>query len=250
MITSLKQQVLWTDRKGIAMDAFGSLALVAALTYFFYRSIYAFFPLLAVGGYMFLLLQERRIQREEREYLLQFKECMQVVATNMKAGYAAENAFLESEKDMITLFGEQSRIAFEIRNIRLGLMNHVSLEKLLAQLSERCKAEEVKEFAEVFQIAKRGRGNLSDIMESTCNMIGKRIEQAEEIRVYLASKKMQQYIMDLMPIFVAGYMELTNPGYFAPLYHNLQGNLLMTLGLAIYFVAFMCSEKILKKAGG
>jgi len=250
MITNLRQRVFWNDPKGIVTDLLGSLCLVMAFTYFFYRSIYAFFPLLLPGGFLFLKFQEHRICAAKREYLTQFKECILAVSTNMKAGYAVENAFLESEKDMISMFGQESRIAMDLKKIRLGLANHVSLEKLLLQLAHRSGEDEVNEFAEVFRIAKRGGGNLTDIMQSTCSMIGKRIEVEEEIRVYLSSKTMQQHIMDLMPLVVAGYMDLTNPGYFTPLYHNFQGVVIMTAGFALYLAAYLFSEKILEKAGG
>lgn len=249
MTINLRQQVFWSDPKGIAIDIGASTLLTAAITFFFYRSIYAFFPVLLIGGFLFFNLQSKRFVKQKRENLIQFKECIQSVATNMKAGYAVENAFVESEKDMISMFGMESRIVWDLRRIRVGLMNHIPLEKLLQELADRSGEDEVREFADVFFIAKRGGGNLPEIIGSTCTMIGKRIELEEEISVYLASKKMQQSIMDLMPLFVAGYMELTNPGYFKPLYHNMQGIVLMTIGLGVYFAAYLLSEKILEKAG-
>jgi len=84
------------------------MGVVIALSYFFYRSVYAIFPLLIVGVVFYKQLQKRSINKQVDIFELQFKECILSVAALLKAGYAVENAFRESERDIKMLFGENS----------------------------------------------------------------------------------------------------------------------------------------------
>ena len=60
-----------------------------------------------------------------------------------------------------------------------------------------------------------------------------------------AKYKYEQQIMNLMPMGIIGYIRLTNPSYFDPLYHNPFGIVMMTVVLVIYYLAYRMSEKIL-----
>lgn len=245
MITSLRQQVCLADKKGLLQDLTIGMLISIAFSYLFYRSFWALIPMFIPGGVVFFQLQSERRKRRKREYLLQFKECIQSVSVSLKAGYAAENAFMESEKDMLGMFGEKSQIVADLRRIRAGLANRRTLDEMLFLMGEQSKEEEVQEFADVFHIAKRQGGDLSGMIQSACDMISKEIDLEEEIMVFLASQKMQQNIMDVMPMMIVLYMDFTNPGYFTSLYHNPQGVLIMTVCVVIYVAAYILSEKIL-----
>lgn len=249
MNINLRQQVCLTDTKGLVRDGIGGIGVTIVFTYFFYRSIWGVFPMGILGLFYFLQQQREREQRRRREFLLQFKEFILAVSTTLKAGYAVENAILECEGDMAAMFGEDSRIVKEIQRIRGGLANHQPVEELLHQLGEGSQLEEIVEFADIFQISKRNGGNLPGMIGITSEMIGQRIECREEIQVYLASKKIQQKLMNVMPFGLLLYLDMTSPGFFKGLYHNIQGVLVMTFCLAVYLTAYILSKKIMGKAG-
>ena len=105
--------------------------------------------------------------------------------------------------------------------------------------------EEIRDFGEVFAIAKHSGGNMTDILSRTITLIQSRIEVETEIQVMLSAKKMEQHIMDLVPFFIIVYIQLSSPGFFDVLYHNMAGVLFMSICLVLYLSAFVLSEKIL-----
>lgn len=180
------------------------------------------------------------------ELACQFRECILSVSASLQAGYSVENAFLESERDMLQMYGGESFICRELRLIRRGLHINVSLEELLTDLGERSGCEEIERFAEVFAIAKRSGGDLAGIIGRTAELIGERIDLRRELDTLLGGKRMELAIMKLMPFAIMLYIELANPGYFDILYHNLRGILIMTGCLVVYLGAYAAGEIVIR----
>lgn len=220
--------------------------VVMALAYFFYRSVWAVIPMTTVGIMYVLLLKKQKLEKSRRELVVQFKECMLSVSTSLKAGYAVENAFLESRSDMKVLYGESSLIYQEMELVRRGLMINITLEELLADLAKRSDCEEIWQFSQVLSIAKRNGGDLTEIIHSSTELIGQRIDVRQEIHTVLSGRRMEQNIMKIMPFGILLYINMTYPGYFDSLYHNWQGVLIMTGCLLLYLGAYVLGDKILR----
>ena len=219
---------------------------VLFLSYFFYRSILAAVPLTVVGVFYYKMLKERKKEKCKRELTIQFKDCMLSVSASLRAGYAVENAFVESETDLCPLYGQQSLIFQELEVIRRGLVINITLEELLADLAERSGCEEIIQFAQIFSIAKRNGGNLTAMIQSTTGLIGQRIELRQEIQTVLSGRKMEQKIMICMPFVILIYIGISYPGYFDGLYHTLQGVAIMTGCLVLYLAAVVLGDKVMQ----
>lgn len=219
-------------------------------SYFFYRSFWAI-PFMVPVGILTIRMRQKKEQKEKNRYHLeQFKECIISVETSLRAGYAVENAFVESIRDMKMMFGESSRIVEELVFIQKGLRNNETLESLLLAVAKGSVNGEVAEFAEVFSIAKRNSGNVSGVIDIYREIISQRLESEQEILTLLASKRMEQRIMNVMPFTMVLYLDFANPGYFDVLFHNFTGVILMSACLIVYLTAFLWSEKIFNKTYG
>lgn len=215
------------------------------LSYFFYRSIWSVFILSPIGIFFFKGLLDIRIKECREKLTAEFKECILSVSTSIKAGYALENAFVESRGDMKLLFGENSLIYNELELIRRGLVINITLEELLEDLADRSGSDEIRQFAQIFAIAKRNGGNISEIIGTSSELISMRIETRQEIRTVLSGRRMEQNIMKLIPFGILFYIGISYPGYFDSLYHNVRGALTMSICLVIYLFAYVTGDKIL-----
>ena len=223
-------------------------ALIAGfLAFFFYRSVWAFIPMLVPAGGYILWEQKKDMDKKKKILLQQFGECILSVAGSVKAGYAAENAFAESIKDMEMMYGEEAEILEELKQIKGGLASHFSLEILLHDMGRRTELEEIKEFAEIFAITKRNGGSLAGVIQMTAGEISGKMLVEEEIRTTLASKRLEQKIMNAVPFGLVIYLEFTTPGYFEMFFRDFPGIALMTLFLIWYVAAYGLSEYILWK---
>lgn len=219
---------------------------VGLLAYFFYRSLLAVVPLSAVGVLLFFRIAKEKGKKDREELAIQFRECILAVSTSLQAGYSAENAFMECRQDMALMYGEGGFMVREMDIIRRGLTINIPLEELLADMAERSGCDEIGQFAQIFSIAKRNGGNMAEIIRSSADQIGRQIRLKQELRTLLSGKRMELGIMKAMPLGILLYIELGNPGYFAPLYHNSMGIAVMTLCLAVYLGAYMLGERIME----
>ena len=224
-----------------------SVGIVAVLAYFFYRSILAMLPLTVVGMAFFRMTREKKACKAREELALQFRECILSVATSLQAGYSVENAFLESYRDMGTMYGEDAAICRELLGIRRGLNINISLEELLLDLAERSDCEEIEQFAHIFSLAKRNGGNMSEIIRGAAGRIGRRMELRQEVNLLLSGRQMELTIMKVIPFGILLYINMGNPGYFDALYHNPTGIVIMTACLLVYLGAVVLGEHIMKR---
>ena len=218
--------------------------IAALFGYFFYRSVVATLFMLPLLLPYYVLEKRKKRRRDAALIGAQFKDTLLSVTTALRAGYAAENAFVEAHKDMLLLSGRGSLICRETERIVAGLRNQVVLEKLLLQFAHRSGNAQILEFAEVFRVAKRSGGNMTQILTRTAEVIGSRLEVEKEIDVLLSAKKMEARIMEIVPFFIVFYVGATSKGFFDPLYHNLFGILTMSVCLVVYLIAYHMLEKI------
>lgn len=232
-----------TWREGLACVS-KCCVVTGAFAYMFYRSWLGL--VILPGVIVFGIRRERKQKiRLRRERLaLQFKDTIEAVISGMQAGYSIENAFLEAEGEILSLHGRGCEMGKELAQIRKGLQNRIPLEEMLLNFGERSHVEEIKDFTEVFSIAKRMGGNLKEIVRRTAALTQQRMEVEREIAAMLASQKYEQKVMNMIPFLLFGYLQLSSPGFFDILYHNTAGIAVMTLGLVIYLAAWLLAERI------
>ena len=239
------EDYILSGRERIWYAAEGIL-IVGIIAYFFYNSVWS---CLFLSPLFLLFLKEKKkelAKKRKQELNMQFKDAVLAVSANQKAGYSVENAFREAFRDMAMLYGSESYICKELRYIAKGLDNNIILEKMLYDFGLRSHVPDILQFADVFLIAKRNGGNMTEILSETAETIEQKIVVDKEIQVLLSSKKMEQKIMNMVPFLIIFYIDLTSRGFFDALYHNLAGVVIMTLCLIVYLTAFMISKKIVE----
>lgn len=262
MLQNCRRRALWGNRKICrwytkiygTQSSFSSrekilcsiqaLLVTVFLGLFFYRSFWMAFPMIPVGLF-YLTLSEQRKEREKKERLRgEFKEAILSVAANLRAGYAVENAFLEALQEMKSLYGGDAVICRELYKIVQGLANRIGIEILMRQFAETSKLTEIQEFADIFAIAKRSSGNLTQIIYETAETISEKIDVEKEIQVLISAKRLEQNIMSLVPFAIVLYVSITSAGYFDVLYTTMAGRMIMTVCLAVYIAAYMMGRKM------
>lgn len=249
METSLKRQdyhkYCW--KKGERVKAIClCIGVTGVFAYFFYRSFVAMIPLSAIGVSAFFLIGRQKAEKAREDLAVQFRECILAVATFLQAGYSVENAFLECGQDMALMYGEDAPICQELKFIKRGLNINISLEELLTDMADRSACDDIAQFAQIFALAKRSGGNMAEIIRNSASQIGRQIELRQEIQMLLGGKRMELTVMKVMPFGILLYIDMGNPGYFAPLYHNLLGIIIMTGCLAAYLGAYLLGEHIMR----
>ncbi len=237
----------WGSR-GLIAEGIKCILLVAGMSYFFYRSIWAFLPLSIVGILFWKRDSAIKVQKDQHKLLLQFCDMIRSVSSAMTAGYSLENAFGESHRDMLRMHGKESMICRELQWIKHGLVMNLTLEDLLEDFGQRSRIEQIREFSAVCSITRRNGGSMTEVIRSFTELIYRQKDTREEILTQTAGRRMEQNLMNVMPFVILLYIEAANKGYFHMLYHNLSGVVVMSICLLAYLTAWYLSDRILDNA--
>lgn len=218
--------------------------IIVLIDFCFYRSMAAVVWLFPVGYWFYQTEKKELLHKKKEEAGMQFKELLLLTVAGLKAGYSVENAFLKSYEDMAALYGKESCVCLMLREVKNGLDNHLSISDLWKEIGECSGIVEIKEFSEVFSIAKESGGSMTAIMERTAETISSKAETQREIETLLSARKLEQKIMNIMPFFLIIYVNFTSPEYFIGLYHSMQGIIIMTLCFLVYMGAYLLGVKI------
>ena len=226
--------------KEILMDL-----LFLLILYLFFRSVYILF-FLPVCIFLFHKYNKKELIRKYKERInREFKDALLAISSALQAGFSAENALMESWKEMRIVYGEDAPICKEltvmINQISLG----IPLETIFEEFASRTHVEDIATFSSVFQIAKRTGGDMVEVIKKTADDIASKIDTKNEICVLISSKKLEQNIMSVMPLGIILFLEVTSGNMLDPLYGNWKGVLVMSICLIVYALAYFLSRKIM-----
>lgn len=212
----------------------------------FYRSLWAgvLFPLV----WILVLQQEKRESLEASRSKLQeeFLHGISVLNSSLQAGLSMENSWKEVERESRILYGERSEFYLEIKDINQRVAHNTPVEKLFLEFAYRSRIADMILFAELLEFGKRSGSNWKKIIDTTVYQMNVQQEAKQQIEVMVAEKKMEQQIMNMMPLGLLAFLQFSAWDYMAVLYHNWFGVLSMTIFLMGYVAAMIFSEKILK----
>lgn len=223
-----------------------SAGVSAVIAYVFYCSIWG----MVLVPAFYVLLKKRmgnELQRKRAEDLqAHFMHGMQILNTALQAGLSMENAWREVQKETGALYGEDSDFFREIKEMNRTVALNMPIERLFLDFAHRSGVEDMISFAEIFDYGKRSGGNWKKIIDQTVLRMYERYETQKEIEVLLAAKKLEQQVMNLVPIGMLLFLQIASWDYIKVLYHNPLGILCMSVCLVAYGASVFLSEKIMK----
>ncbi len=221
-------------------------ALIGMMAYLFYDSVFAFLVLVPFAVIALKKKERQLCQKRKQKLEAEFRDVILSVSSNLQTGYSFENAFQEAYKEIVILYGAESLMAYELKILLRKLANNEQLEDALLNLAKRSGVQDIRDFADIFQIAKRGGGNMQAIIANTAEMISDKQAVRIEINTIMSEKRLEQTIMRYIPFFIITYISVTSKGYFEGLYHNIMGQAIMTAALIVYGLACKISDRILR----
>ena len=189
--------------------------------------------------------KKEKLQKQKRELTNQFKDMMEALVTSLTAGYSLERAFSDAKRDLSFIYDDNAIIFRELDEIISGLKVNIPIEKLLSDFGNRSGVEDIENFANVVNSAKRSGGNLIRIIEKTVRSISDKISVEEEMETMISAKKLEEKIMMVMPYGILLYLRAGNGGFLDVLYHNAIGIFLMTVFLIGVYIANIWASKIM-----
>ena len=242
--TDRKKDYYRSSWKSLLRYAVESLFLCAAINYLFYKNSAAFFFLWPIGLWYVRqrLIQEKKHRRSR--IWIQFRDALSGLQVSISAGYSIENAIVETRKDLEKLYGKKGELALEFSHMERQLSHGTSAEKLLSALGRYSGIEDIQNFSQILIQSKKMGGNMKNILHECISSIEEQMDVKKEIHTMLASRRLEQKIMSLIPLGIILYMQISTPDFLSVLYGNFPGICIMTFCLFLYLFAYHWGERL------
>lgn len=220
------------------------IVITSVISILFYNSFLPVIVLLPGCIAFYKFVRNMLKQRRDNLLTLQFKDFLTSVSSLLSTGHSLENAIMEAKKELLSMHSD-CIMTRELDRMLGQLLIHIPPEAIFRDFARRTDIDEIKIFSQILSIAKQSGGDLIHIIFTTTGSISSRINIRLEIDTALSGKKFELYIMAVMPVVIMLYINLTQPGFFNPMYHNLVGIIIMTVCLAVYISAIAIAYRIL-----
>lgn len=225
---------------------FKTLVVSAGLSYLFYRSWWGMLITPCQFYILFKWKKQAYIEQRKTQLHQQFIDCLKVICSCLMAGMSMENAWSEATKGIGAMHGEKCILYSELKEMNALIETNVPIEQVLLAFAYRSGVDDIISFAEVFAYGKRSGGNWRKIIEDTTLRMEERYETKKQIEVMISGKKMEQKIMNVIPLLMILFLQISSGDYMDILYGNPIGVVCMSICLAGYGVSVFLAQKIMK----
>ena len=187
------------------------------------------------------------IEKRKNQLTLQFKDMLYSLSSALSVGKSVETGIRDSLQDLRVMYPDPNTdILREMEYILRGIGMNNTVEGMFAQFGERAHLEDIDNFVDIFVTCKRTGGDLIEVMRSTSNTIGEKIEVKQEINTMISGKKYEFNFMMILPVIMVEFLALTSGDYMDPVFTEPAGIAAMTAAIAIFAVAYVVGSKIMK----
>lgn len=223
-----------------------SSAIVCAVSYLFYERIWAVCLLSPLGIYFFRVFVEQEKRKKKREFEKQFLDALQSLQAQLNVGYSMENAIKEVQRDLLLMYHKNSLIVLEFTYMTRQLGLNITAEQVWIEFADRVKLSVVDSFVTIFVLSKRSGGDGIAIIRNTVKQLNERAEVRAEIETVITGKRLEFYVMTVIPLGMIFYMKISFPEFISPLYGSLRGICFMSICLIFYFAAWKLGSMIVE----
>jgi tight adherence protein B len=165
-----------------------------------------------LGSFMPDMYVKGRAKARVRKFNNALADTTAMLASSMRSGYS-----LLQSMDLVSKEGS-GPVASEFRRVVQEVGLGLSTETALANLLRRVPSEDLDLMITAINIQHEVGGNLAQILESIAHTIRERVRIKGEIRTLTAQGRISGYVITALPVGLAVFLSMINPGYMAPMF--------------------------------
>lgn len=196
--------------------------------------------MLVLGPVLWRLYMSWRYHRRLRRMIEQLPTLLDHAVRSLKAGRTLNDAVLNAvEVSADPLKNAMQRVQ---RNVQMG----ASLDEALEDLAELYAQDEFRVLALGLRINHRYGGNASELLENLIKLIREREQGARQLRAMTGETRMTAIVLALLPISMAGYFMVANPGYLLSMWNNHSGQMMLLAAFILQVLGCVALWRMLR----
>jgi tight adherence protein B len=155
--------------------------------------------------------------KRKKEYAIQMVDALNLLANGIRAGLTMPQAIGMVADEMPNPIKQEFDLV--LKQAKIG----VPLEEALENLKKRVYTEDNEMFVTSVNILRETGGNLAEVFDTIVLVIRERVRLQLKIETYIASGKIQAYIIGAMPFLMMLMFGAGDPDYFPLLFGTIIG---------------------------
>jgi tight adherence protein B len=156
----------------------------------------------------------RRISSRKRKFEEEFPDALTLIAASLSAGHTFLRSIQMMCEEADGPFAEEfGRV---VQETRLGDPLVDSLERM----AKRVDIRDVDWVVQAIRIQQTVGGKLAELLHTLADFIRAREEIRREVLVLTAEGRISAYVLGGLPVFLAVFIQISNPGYLDPMFRG------------------------------
>ena len=216
----------------------GVLAFLAVIMISPSYLLAVFFGILATALPTLHILSRRK--KRLNKFLQLLPDALDLMSRGLSAGHAFTEALQMVATEMPEPISSEFRKTYEEQN--LGLSLKLALENLV----ERVPLLDLRMCVTAVMIQRETGGNLSELLEKVAHTIRERFRIMEDLKTMTLSSRWSAWLLCALPIFLAIYVTLMNPGYMDVMWKDPRGHWLLAIAAIMQILGILMVQKIMR----
>jgi tight adherence protein B len=144
----------------------------------------------------------------------QLPDALSLMAASVEGGQTFQRAIDMYRRDA------RAPLSVELDRVMAEVAVGSDLVVALENMAERTGVEDFKWAVEAVRIQQSTGGRLAVILHTLADFMRTRQEVRREVQTLSAEGRMSGYVLFAIPLFLAGILEVRDPGYLEPMYHG------------------------------
>lgn len=175
-----------------------------------------------------------------KKFLQLLPDALDLMSRSLSAGHAFTEALHLVATEMPEPIATEFCRTYEEQN--LGL----SLKLALENLTRRIPLLDLRMCVTAVLIQRETGGNLSELLEKVAHTIRERFRIMEDLKTMTLSSRWSAWLLCALPIFLAIYVSVMNPGYMDVMWRDPRGHWLLALAATMQVLGMLLVQKIMK----
>jgi tight adherence protein B len=182
-------------------------------------------------------------EKRKKKYQLQMVDALNLLANGIRAGLTMPQAIGMVVDELPAPVSQEFNLV--LQQAKIG----VPLDEALENLKKRVYTEDNEMFVTSVSILRETGGNLAEVFDTITLVIRERVRLQLKIDTYVASGKMQAYIIGCMPFAMIAMFGSGDPDYFPLLFGTVLGIIALLLicgmvGLGMFVILKIIDIKV------
>ena len=179
-------------------------------------------------------------KKRMNKFLQLLPEALDLMSRGLQAGHAFTESLHMVSTEMPEPIATEFRKTYEEQN--LGLSLKLALENMV----QRMPLLDLRMCVTAILIQRETGGNLSELLEKVAYTIRERFRILEDLKTLTLSSRWSAWLLCALPILLALYISVMNPGYMDVLWRDPRGHWLIAVAVTMQILGMLLVQRIMK----